>query len=134
MVTDRPITDSSRRLQSIDKALYDQNIKIKNTVFLEDFGLNYIYKNALDNVVFKKFKKRDSYVQSNALLNGRVKGAHDILNEWMKKVYNPILVIQGEGGIGKTTLLENYLNKLIEFNKNTKILYMTSSNIVKKNT
>ncbi|WP_038343781.1 RNA-binding domain-containing protein [Acinetobacter sp. A47] len=132
VVTDRPITDSSRRLQSIDKALCDQNIKIKNTVFLEDFGLNYIYKNALDNVVFKKFKKRDSYVQSNALLNGRVKGAHDILNEWMKKVYNPILVIQGEGGIGKTTLLENYLNKLIEFNKNTKILYMTSSNIVKK--
>ena len=132
VVTDKPITDISRRLQSISKALTDQKINIKTIHFLEDFGLAYIYKNALDNLSFKKFKKRDSYVQSNAHYNGKVKNTHDVLNEWMKKVYNPILVVQGEGGIGKTTLLENYLNKFVDHNKDTKIIYMTSSNIINK--
>ncbi|RKG46745.1 MULTISPECIES: RNA-binding domain-containing protein [Acinetobacter] len=134
VVTDRPITDSSRRLQSIEKALVEQKIQIKKILFLDDFGLTYIYKNTLDKVEFQKFKKREAYVVSDAIIENtnRLKGTHEILNEWFKTVYKPILVIQGEGGIGKTTLLEQYLNKYTEHNKKTKIIYMTSSNIIKK--
>ena len=134
VVTDRPVTDSSRRLQSIEKALIEQKILVKKILFLEDFGLSYIYNNALDNIEFKKFKKRDSYVESDAIVenNNRIKGTHDILNDWFRQVYKPILVVQGEGGIGKTTLLEQYLNRYVEYDKKSKVIYMTSSNVVKK--
>lgn len=134
VVTDRPITDSARRLQYIKSTLEGNGFKILKILFLDDFGETYIYNNNLKNIEFTKFKKRNSYVESDAIIqkSNRVKGAHDIFNEWIKQVYNPILVVQGEGGIGKTTLLENYLNKFLEINKKTKIIYMTSSNIVSK--
>ncbi|MFW1841594.1 RNA-binding domain-containing protein [Acinetobacter pittii] len=134
VVTDRPITDSTKRLQYIKNTLEGNGFEIQKILFLDDFGETYIYNNNLKNIEFTKFKKRNSYVESDAIIrkSNRVKGAHDIFNEWIKQVYNPILVVQGEGGIGKTTLLENYLNKFLDKNKNTKIIYMTSSNVVSK--
>lgn len=134
VVTDRPASDGFKRLQYIEKIFKEAGFKVNKTMFLDDFGESYLYKNNLNEIKFTSFKKKISYVQSDAIVKGsnRDKDSHTILNEWMKRIYEPILVIQGEGGIGKTTLLEQYLNKLNDMNKKTKIIYMTSSNILNK--
>lgn len=135
LITDLPINvDPETRLLNIENSFKEAGFNIVKTLFLHEFGINYLYKNPLKNIVFRRFSENSSYVESTASIKNSIttKKAHRILNDWYKEVYKPIIVIQGEGGIGKTTLVKKHINKISDNNPENKIIYMASSDILKK--
>lgn len=135
LITDQPINvDPDTRLLNIENSFKEAGFKVSKLIYLHEFGINFLYKNPLRNINFKKFSENSSYVESTASIKNKplVQKAHKILNEWYKEVYKPIIVIQGEGGIGKTTLVKKHINKISELNSENKIIYMSSSDILKK--
>lgn len=135
LITDEPINiDPEARLKNIQNSFTESGFSILKIFYLHEFGINYLYKNTFKNIEFKKFKENQSYVESNALVqnSSTPRNAHKVLNLWYKEVYKPIVVIQGEGGIGKTTLIKQHVNNISDIQDDTKIIYMSSSDILKK--
>lgn len=135
LITDQPIdVDPDTRLMNIENSFKEAGFKLVKLIYLHEFGINFLYKNPLKNIQFKRFSENSSYVESTASVKNKLltRKAHRILNDWYKEVYKPIIVIQGEGGIGKTTLVKKHINKISDLNHENKIIYMSSSDILKK--
>ncbi|HHC7069300.1 TPA: hypothetical protein ACN37N_000293, partial [Vibrio parahaemolyticus] len=47
--------------------------------------------------------------------------------KWHKQIDDPILVVKGSGGIGKTTLAYYFADRLIEFTPSNYVLFIDSS-------
>lgn len=135
LITDQPINiDPETRLNNIENSFKESGFVVIKTIYLHEFGINFLYKNPLKNIQFRKFSENSSYVESTASIENSplTRKAHRILNDWYKEVYKPIIVIQGQGGIGKTTLVKKHINKISELTPENKIIYMSSSDILKK--
>lgn len=52
-----------------------------------------------------------------------------ILKEWLNKEHEPIMVIKGTGGIGKTTFSQFIANEFIEQNKKSSVIFIDSLEI-----
>ncbi|MGC1001037.1 hypothetical protein, partial [Pantoea agglomerans] len=77
-------------------------------LFIDEFGYQYLYKNCLEE--FNKFSL-PIYIES--LVDngeGEVESAHSVLKTWYKRGSDPLFVVKGHGGIGKTTLAKQFLD------------------------
>jgi Cdc6-like AAA superfamily ATPase len=88
----------------------------KEVLSLDKFALKHLYKNQLDadiyyNGSFSKQRQIKNFVEPFTE-NSNEKNAIIILKEWFTKENQPLMVIKGHGGIGKTTLVKYFLNDL----------------------
>ncbi|MEO5331985.1 MAG: hypothetical protein H7839_08180 [Magnetococcus sp. YQC-5] len=69
------------------------------------------------------------FVDSKVVHNSEQSALAYLMN-WHAEFNNPILVIKGNGGIGKTTLVKKFSNELQKIIENTKILFADAHEIV----
>ncbi|HHX8698995.1 TPA: hypothetical protein ACVO4Y_004575, partial [Vibrio diabolicus] len=110
------ISDGSIKYVLIDDGLrkdisgISSKFKADKVYSLSEFALKHLYEDLLDEEnfhdgQFKKQKQIQNFIEPSAV-NSKDKSALVILNEWFSKSSNPLLVIKGYGGVGKTTLVK----------------------------
>lgn len=138
------ITNNAKRWILIDNELNKDREGIKKKfdaekVFsIDEFASEYLYKEYLEGDIyydgsFKKQRQVKNFVEPFSVSISK-KNAFTILSEWFKEVSQPLIVIKGFGGVGKTTLVKYFLDEIYEINKrnniNTKILFIESREII----
>lgn len=103
--------------------------------FIDEFGKKKIYREQLEPLLFSEdFPNTENFVENHATLNDKNNiYATDLISNWFLSDDNPILVITGQGGVGKTTIVKNFLNKNIRVNKRIEdkyVLFIDSSVLV----
>lgn len=104
------------------------NFKVEKVLFIDEFGYQYLYKNCLEE--YNKFSL-PVYIESlvdNG--DGNVESAHSVLKTWYKKNSDPLFVVKGHGGIGKTTLAKQFLDYVHTENPESGILFIDSNDII----
>jgi len=111
--------------------------KTKDVYFIDEFGYEFIYKGYMSS--YEPFNISvfvESFLDSNDSKSEK-KTALQILNDWYNSISEPILVIKGHGGIGKSTLVKYFLDSIYAKNsknnskKEVGILFIDSNDIIK---
>jgi len=135
------ISKNSKKFVFIDFGLKKdiKGIKEKfdadNVFSLDEFALKYLYKDYLNENIyhdgnFKKHSEVKNFVEPFSTASEK-KSAFIILSEWFNTESNPLMVVKGFGGVGKTTLIKYFLDYVYEENgKENKILFIDSKNIL----
>lgn len=124
VLTEKP-QDSSpeERKNNIEKIF-----KTKNVFFVEEFGYQFLYKDYIADyerydvgVFVESFTDSDAAEERTAL---------QILDDWYTSVSQPLMLIKGYGGIGKTTLTKYFLDSIHEKSEDIGILFIDSNEII----
>ncbi|MGF7407991.1 RNA-binding domain-containing protein [Providencia alcalifaciens] len=124
ILTERPSNiNSVKRKENFISAF-----KTDKVLFIDEFGYQYLYKNCIEE--FNKFNLPvyiESLVDNN---DGALESAHSVLKKWYKKNNDPLFVVKGHGGIGKTTLAKQFLDYVHTENPESGILFIDSNDII----
>lgn len=126
VLTDKPaaLKESERRRDNL-KAVFETN----NVFFIDDFGRQFLYKEHLQG--FAPYNL-PVYIESLAESStpGSSESALHQLKSWYASISAPLMVIKGYGGIGKTTLVKQFLDDVHSINPDTGILFIDSHEII----
>ncbi|MDP5142570.1 ATP-binding protein [Rheinheimera baltica] len=124
ILIDRPkIKDVERRKSNIRK-LFESNY----VYFIDEFGYEHLYKDCI--LPFEKFNLP---VYVNSLYDEGLDfdlSAIERLKHWFLSDDEPLFVVSGHGGIGKTTLAKQFLDSISNENSETGILFIDSKEII----
>ena len=119
------IKDVDRRKENIRK-LFGTN----HVFFIDEFGYEHLYKDCI--LPYEKFNLPvyvnglyDNDNNSNLDLS-----AIDRLKEWFNTESEPLFVVSGHGGIGKTTLAKQFLDYVYDQVNSLGILFIDSKKII----
>ncbi len=116
-----------------------RKFEAKKIYSLDEFALKHLYGDYLTDSIyhdgnFKKQKQIQNFIEPYTTDIKNQKNALTILSEWFDTPLKPLMVIKGSGGIGKTTLVRYFLDKLFTENKKdniqSKILFIDSKEII----
>lgn len=125
ILTERPLDlkDLERRKTNL-KARF----KTDHVFFIDEFGYKNLYS---EHMLEYRPYRVENYVEGVADIGGDdKKKALDQLTDWYESVSNPLMVIKGFGGIGKTTLVKQFLDSVYDANEDAGILFIDSNEIV----
>ena len=140
LLIDRPKESSSdKRIRYVEQT-YDQIIKNKRYIkFIDDFGRDHLYSEYLEPLAFEhNFQNTNNFIESfSSEIDKNQKNIYvtDLLKQWFLKENHPLIVLTGTGGVGKTTVVRNFLNnklKEIKQDSNTYVLFLDSANLLDK--
>ncbi|ALO36411.1 hypothetical protein CMT41_17925 [Colwellia sp. MT41] len=98
---------------------------------VEDFSYDKIYREPLDSDIFHDGSFAINDFISPMTTSSDEKHADTLLYEWFEEEEAPLLVIKGLGGIGKTTVAKDFLDKLYKDTSGTaKILFISSHDLI----
>lgn len=118
------VIDKSR-IEKIFKRYID-NIEV---YYLEEFALKKLYSDLFDPDIFHQGSFNiKNFVKPYTNLSDE-KTADLLLKEWYKNKQDPILIMKGTGGIGKTTVLKYFLDYLYKREK-VNILFINSHELI----
>jgi hypothetical protein len=144
LIENRLITDDSKKYILIDDGLSKDVSGIKSkfsasgVYSLGKFALKHLYKDLLDEDIFhdgmfRKQRQVKNFIEPFTK-KSEDKNALVMLNEWFSRSSNPLMVVKGYGGVGKTTLVKYFLDDIYSANaKNEdgyKILFIDSKKII----
>lgn len=114
-------TKRERRLENV-KTLFDAT-----AVFYVD---QFIW----EQCTTEDFRERQPRYELPTFIDPNIDGSDDrgalaAIDDWFGRDGAPVLIIQGSGGIGKTTVAKAYANKLIE-RGNQRVLFLDETNIL----
>lgn len=123
ILTERPnIKDNEKRKENIKSQFLSDKV-----YFIDEFGYEYLYKDCIADYIKYNLP---IYVDSMVENSEDNKSAHSYLHEWYIKDAEPIFVIKGHGGIGKTTLAKQFLDHIYGLNPKSGILFIDSNEII----
>lgn len=124
VLTERPaIKDSERRKENIAQAF-----KTSKVFFIDEFGFDYLYGDYIQKYekynqsVFVPSLSKEVVNETNSVLS--------ILRNWYESVAVPVMVIKGYGGIGKTTVVKQFLDNIHDSKRNIGLLFIDSNEII----
>lgn len=125
---DKGIVDKKR----IEK-LFQEEFSDIEVYYLEEFALKKLYNDLFDPDIFHNgdFGIKD-FIQPYTD-KSKDKTADLLLKEWYKNEGEPLLVMKGMGGIGKTTVIKYFLDSLHKSHRDkddTNILFINSHEII----
>lgn len=124
VLTERPsIKDSERRKENIAQAF-----KTEHVFFIDEFGFDYLYHDYI-----QKYEKYNQSVFVESLSKEFVAGTNSaltILRHWYESVAAPVMVIKGYGGIGKTTVVKQFLDDIYDSKRDIGLLFIDSTEII----
>ncbi|MYM90217.1 NACHT domain-containing protein [Rugamonas sp. FT82W] len=126
VLTEKPLAlkESERRKDNL-KVVFET----PNVFFIDDFGRQFLYQNQIQEFVpYNQPVYIESFTQNS--LAGSPESALHQLKSWYESVSVPLMVIKGYGGIGKTTLVKQFLNEIHSSNPDTGILFIDSREII----
>lgn len=132
ILTERPsIKKTEDRKINLEKAFHStfkglNSITLKTVSFIDEFGIKYLYKHCITEYV----KYDVLYIDSDVNFEQNQQSALETLKMWYERDANPLLIIKGHGGIGKTTLVKHFLDSVHEENKEKGILFIDSNEII----
>ncbi|MGG4774754.1 hypothetical protein ACLO87_08995 [Paenalcaligenes sp. Me52] len=124
VLTERPaIKETERRKENIA-----QTFKTKRVFFIDEFGFEHLYHDYI-----QKYEKYSQRVFVESLSKEIVDGTNSaimLLKRWYESVAAPVVVIKGYGGIGKTTMVKQFLDDVYDSNQNIGLLFIDSNEII----
>lgn len=128
LLTNKPLNlkDPETRLNNLKKSSGWNKVS-----FIDDFGTNYLYNKPLQPFTFDPFTSQNAhFIKSLAEdSNQNEDEAFNILKQWYQKDDQPLIAVTGEGGIGKTTLVKEFLNQTLT-SLNNYVLYLDSETVI----
>ncbi|NEN76574.1 NACHT domain-containing protein [Pelistega sp. NLN82] len=139
VLTDAPKeTTKNRRKENLEKYLKESKINHFKIHFIDDFGKDFLYRDHIEPFLFDKDYQNtkyfiDSHVTSKERPSEELK-ASEVISSWFQEEDNPVIVLTGEGGIGKTTLAKYFLNNTLKNLTDDKqyVLFLDSATLVGK--
>ena len=140
LLIDRPKESSSeKRLRYVEQT-YDSIINNKRYInFIDDFGKDHLYSEYLEPLAFEhNFQNTNNFIESySSKIDDNQKNIYvtTLLENWFSKENHPLIVLTGAGGVGKTTVVRNFLNKKLKKLKqesNTYVLFLDSASLLDK--
>lgn len=135
LISESILTVNAKKIILIDKHLSKVNIKkifsAEEVYTIEEYGYKNLYNGYFDTNIFHQGSFNiKSFVEPFAK-NRKEITAYITLNEWYQELSNPLIVIKGYGGVGKTTLVKYFLDKVIDSAKeDTNVLFINSKEIL----
>ncbi|SUD91416.1 NACHT domain-containing protein [Psychrobacter phenylpyruvicus] len=140
LLVDKPKKTSPEQRLVYIKRTYEQLFSAKiNIDFIEDFGKKYLYEEYLKPLAFEQnFPNTENFIES---FSSRTDENHesifatDIIKEWYLEENSPLIVLTGPGGVGKTTVVRNFLNtqlKALRGNSDHYVLFLDSSSLLEQ--
>lgn len=124
ILIDKPkIKDVSKRKENIKKIFKSNYI-----FFIEEFGYSFLYKDCIPS-----YEKFNLPVYVDGLYDDNDEkdiSAIENLKKWFFSEDEPLLVISGHGGIGKTTLAKQFLDFVSDEIKDSGLLFIDSKEII----
>lgn len=129
-------SSQSRRIVYI-KSAYKSIFGVESNVeFIEDFGKKFLYQEYLQPMLFNQyFQNTEFFIESfSSKINTNQKRvvASRLLKSWYKADNRPLIVLTGSGGVGKTTIVRNFLNTNLKINEDQYVLFLDSSSLLDK--
>jgi len=123
-----PIEDGQKDLSKRKDNISNYFENNASCFYIKDF----IWKFCTPQTFTESFDKQplDDFVSPN-ILNNEESKATDYILDWLYKDNNPILVLRGIGGIGKTTTAKWFTNYIHDKIPNTKAIFIDSTETIK---
>lgn len=124
VLTERPdLKETEKRKENLRTVFSTSNV-----FFIDEFGRTHLYN---EHIVEYRPYNLPVYVEG---LSGSSVGGDDTaiesLRRWYASVSSPLMVVKGYGGIGKTTLVKQFLDEVHRNNQETGILFIDSNEII----
>lgn len=140
LLVDKPkSTSAEQRLSYINRTCEKNALPVITLDFIEDFGKKYLYKQYLEPLAFEHdLPNTQNFIENYSSSLGSLTEdvfATDLLNNWFVEENSPLVVLTGPGGVGKTTVVKNFLNKQLKnLQKDTDhyVLFLDSSSLLEQ--
>lgn len=125
------LTEKPTTVQDVMKRKNNLRAQFGTTIvyFIDEFGSQLLYRDH-----FKEFIpfSLSVYIEGSAETSASTQAASALqeLKKWYESEANPLLIVKGHGGIGKTTLVKKFLNDIHEKNREVGILFIDSHEII----
>lgn len=121
-------SEKGQKNKEIRRKNISEKFKPLNIFYIEEFIKEHCTPE-LETDVESKYLNISNFVLPPFKSLGEESKLDDIFNRWFESTDNPIFVIKGTGGIGKTTIAQYLTDNLLKENSNLYVLFIDSVQI-----
>lgn len=132
LLINKPSDSSAERRIGYVKNTYKSIFKSDSNIeFIDDFGKKYLYQEYLQPMLFSQYYQNTEFFienySSKVGSNEKQIFASRLVKRWFDSDNSPLIVLTGPGGVGKTTIVRNFLNTNLKMSEDQYVLFLDSS-------